>query len=88
MADETELENLMEQASNAFEVLLAEICVDPVDVTGQVIADDARIDLLATTSARDRDALRDAGAVTGLRVLARLIGAKSGIAAMSIQIDD
>lgn len=89
MADEAELADLMEQASSAFEVLLGQICLDPVDVTGQVVAgDDPSIDLLATTSSRDKATLRGEGAVAGLRILARLVGVKSAIARVSIQVDD
>ena len=89
MATEEELEELMQQAAHAFEALLTLLCRDPVDVNGQVIPrDQATVDLIVTASARDKATLRNRGADNALRTLADLVGTTSGIAAVSIQIDD
>jgi hypothetical protein len=83
----TPLELLMEQAVDAFEALLALLCLDATDVHPQLIPANPSLDLIVTASPRDRATLRGQGADNALQTLAALIGTQSGLATVSIQIE-
>jgi len=82
------IQTLMRDTTKALEQFLAVLCLDPSEVAPSLSESgtDLFLDLVVTTSARDEDTLRAAGADVAFATLARVIGDQSGLATVSIQI--
>lgn len=84
----TPLERLMQDATRAVEQFVELLCIDESKVAPSLSQSGSEVllDLVVTTSARDEATLRNGGADNAFAVLARLIGGRSGLATVSIQI--
>jgi hypothetical protein len=86
----TPLEHLMRDATTALEQFFRLLCVDRDNISVapslSQAGTDVLLDLVVTTSPRDEETLRNAGADNALAALAQVIGAQSGLAIVSIEI--
>ena len=82
------IQTLLRDTTKALEQFLGVLCLDPSAVAPSLSESgtDLFLDLVVTTSARDEETLRAAGADVAFATLAQVIGDQSGLATVSIQI--
>jgi hypothetical protein len=86
----TPLERLMHDTTTALEQFFRVLCIDrdSISVAPSLsqAGTDVLLDVVVTTSPRDEETLRNAGADNALATLAGVIGSQSGLAIVSIEI--
>jgi hypothetical protein len=83
------LERLMQKVVAAVDALMDLMCVDSTHTSGSLshAAGGDFLDIVVAASDKDEQTLRNAGIDNALATLATQIGAQSGLATVSIQIE-
>jgi hypothetical protein len=82
------IEQLMHDLVTACEALLHILCRDSFAIHPSLITASDTLDLVATVSIGDAGVLRQSGADIALDILAGVVRTRSGVARVSIQIDE